>query len=94
MITLFFVSVQEMGNVAKLLGRVLERLDLFPQLRLLGLLLTEYFMNISHGCGPPEGTLSTCPAHVNPRGCAPRYAGNLPHFKWVPTIIGTNRQLF
>lgn len=90
MITLFFISVQEMGNVPKLLGCVLERLNLLPQLRLLGLLLTEHFMNVSHGCGPPEGTLSRRSASVNPRGYAPGYAGNLLPSKQVPTIICTN----
>ena len=44
----FFISLKEMGNVAKLLGGVLERLNLLAQLCLLGLLLPQDFMDISH----------------------------------------------
>ena len=44
----FFISLKEMGYVAKLLGGVLERLNLLAQLCLFGLLLAQDFMNISH----------------------------------------------
>jgi hypothetical protein len=37
-----------MGNVAELLRSVLQLLDLLAQLCLFGLLLAEYFMNVSH----------------------------------------------
>jgi len=56
-ITLFFVSVQQMSYVSQFLGRMLQRLNLLSQLSLLGLLPAQHFMDISHGCGPPDGTL-------------------------------------
>ena len=37
-----------MSNIAELLRGMLQLLDLLAQLRLFGLLLAEYFMNISH----------------------------------------------
>jgi hypothetical protein len=44
----FVIPVKEMSNIAKLFGGVLERFNLLPQLCLLGLLLPQYFVDISH----------------------------------------------
>ena len=41
--------VEQMGHAAKLLGCALERFDLFAELSLLRLFLTEYFVDILHG---------------------------------------------
>jgi len=47
---IFFVfHVQQVGYVAELFRGALKRLDLFAQLRLLGLLLAEHLVDISHG---------------------------------------------
>jgi len=47
--TLFVIPVKEMSNVAKLFSGVLKLFNLLSQLRLLGLLLPQHFMDISHG---------------------------------------------
>jgi hypothetical protein len=48
--SLFVVlSVQQMSHIAKLLGGGLQRLDLLSKLCLLGLLLAENLVDISHG---------------------------------------------
>jgi len=45
---LFFFFAQQMGYAAKLLGSALQGLNLLAQLGLLGLFLSENFMDISH----------------------------------------------
>jgi hypothetical protein len=42
------LSIQEMGHTAELFGGTLQGLNLFAQLGLFGLLLSEHFIDISH----------------------------------------------
>ena len=42
------LSIQEMGHTAELFGSTLQGLNLFAQLGLFGLLLSEHFIDISH----------------------------------------------
>src|SRR5580658_8071086 len=65
-----------MGYAAKLLSGGLQGFDLFSQLSLLSLLLSEYFINILHD------TASFCnvgwyPLAVNELGLWPGYGSNL-----------------
>lgn len=61
-LSIFFV--QQVGNAPNLFRRNLQSLDLFAQLRLLGLLLTQHFMDVLH-VEPPVANVGFASGMVN-----------------------------
>ena len=62
--SLSFFFVQQVGNAANLFRRGLQSFDLFAQLRLLGLLLAQHFMDVLH-VKPPKGNVGSASGVVN-----------------------------
>src|SRR5271170_1351983 len=71
-----FFFAQQVGNAAKLFSCGLQRFNLLSQLRLLGLLPAQYFMDVLHDTGPPDGTVGSLRERVNESGLRARYGGN------------------
>ena len=76
-----------MSYVAKLLGGVLERFDLLPELGLFGLLFAQYLMDIFHE-RPPFGTLWPAVATVNEAPGLSDYARNLAKARTLAGVDG------